>query len=129
VKTITVGDLCDERIIQKPVVGTVQIAVDSVLADNVHVDHSTGVITFAEDAVPAFGAVITAGFEFDIPCRFESDQLLIHYQHGDLGSFTVPLVEVRLPLVPLSSAVVFNPLGNDSAELIEHPARNFNSFL
>jgi uncharacterized protein (TIGR02217 family) len=45
---------------------------------------------------PVAGAVITAGFLFDVPVRFESDQLDIS-GHGPLAGEVphVPLIEVR----------------------------------
>jgi uncharacterized protein (TIGR02217 family) len=101
IKTRRAGELCTVRVIQKPVAGTVQIAVDGFMQENLHVEYSTGMITFAENAIPPAGAVITAGFEFDTPCRLGSDQLLVQYQPGGLGSFSLSMVEVRLPLTVL----------------------------
>jgi uncharacterized protein (TIGR02217 family) len=83
------------RWIEKPVLGSVCIAVDGVSADAVTVDHCTGRITFPDDQVPPEGAVITAGFEFDVPCRFDTDQLSISLQRPHLGSYTAQLIEVR----------------------------------
>ena len=36
-----------------------------------------GAVNFAGGSVPADGAVVTAGFEFDVPVRFDSDRLEI----------------------------------------------------
>ena len=48
------------------------------------------------DVPPAAGAVVTAGFDFDVPVRFASDRIdvsLAGWRSGELPS--VPLVEVR----------------------------------
>jgi uncharacterized protein (TIGR02217 family) len=87
------------RAIKKPVAGTVLIAVAAVVqaADRFSVDHTTGVVTFHAGHVPAVGTAITAGFEFDVPVRFDTDKLEINVQglrHGAIPS--IPIVEIRL---------------------------------
>ena len=88
------------RDIRKPVAGTVLVAVDGVarqIGRDVAVDAATGVVTFAPSAVPGEGARVTAGFEFDVPVRFETDRLEINvlgFTHGAVPS--IPVVEVRL---------------------------------
>jgi uncharacterized protein (TIGR02217 family) len=85
------------RPILKPVAGTARVAVAGVekTASQVTVDPATGKATFAPGHVPATGAAITAGFEFDVPVRFDTDALSI-----DLSSFrageipSIPLVEI-----------------------------------
>ena len=60
-----------------------------------HTDVATGLVTFA--SAPADGAAITAGFEFDVPVRFDTDSLLVNlanFQAGEVPS--LPLVEVLL---------------------------------
>ena len=85
------------RDISKPVAGTVRVAVDaSPLVEGVGftVDSTTGMVTLT--AAPAEGAVVTAGFEFDVPCRFVSDMLstnLVLYQNG---SASVAVMEIRI---------------------------------
>jgi len=86
------------RAITKPVAGTVLVSVDGLAqAEGVAftVDYAAGVITFASP--PANGAAITAGFEFDVPARFDTDRLAVsleHVSHGDIPN--IPIVEVRL---------------------------------
>jgi uncharacterized protein (TIGR02217 family) len=59
------------------------------------VDCDLGVISF--DVPPAAGVSVSAGFEFDVPVRFESDVLNISAENfragliGDIG-----LIEVRV---------------------------------
>ena len=60
-------------------------------------DTTTGVVTFAEGAIPGEGAAVTAGYEFDVPVRFDSDRLevnLTSFAAGDIPA--IPLVEIRL---------------------------------
>lgn len=73
VKRYASGGAFRDRIITKPVENTVLVAVDSVAAIGFEVDWATGVVTF--DEAPADGAVLTAGFEFDTPVRFDADRL------------------------------------------------------
>ena len=88
------------REIKKPVAGTVRIAVDAVeQTDGVafSVDAATGLVTFEPGHIPAADAAITAGFEFDVPARFDTDRLEINLQgfrHGAIPN--IPIVEVRL---------------------------------
>ncbi|MGR3435039.1 MAG: phage distal tail protein, Rcc01695 family [Shimia sp.] len=86
------------RPIAKPVAGTVRIAVDDaprVEGTDYTVDHATGRVTFAHP--PDENADVTAGFEFDVPVRFDTDRILISvatFQAGEVPS--VPVVEVRV---------------------------------
>lgn len=54
-------------------------------------------MTFLAGHVPAPGAVITAGFAFDVPVRFDTDRLEINLQgfrHGAIPN--IPLIEIRI---------------------------------
>ena len=88
------------REIRKPVDGSVLVAVDGVVQTPVTAftaDPATGIVVFQPGHVPANGAVITAGFEFDVPVRFDSDKLEINIQgfrHGAIPS--IPIVEIRI---------------------------------
>ncbi len=58
------------------------------------VDATTGIVTFASP--PSVGANLTAGFEFDVPVRFDTDDLPVTLDIERLGSITsIPLIEVR----------------------------------
>ncbi|WP_099827986.1 DUF2460 domain-containing protein [Oceaniglobus indicus] len=83
------------RTITKPVAGTVRIALDgNAQSSGWSVDTTTGVITFG--TALGSGVVITAGFEFDVPVRFDSDALDVTLDLERLGSFTsIPLLEIR----------------------------------
>jgi uncharacterized protein (TIGR02217 family) len=82
------------RTITKPVAGTVRIAVAGTAVTGFSVNHLSGVVTLAQ--APASGAAVTAGFEFDVPVRFDTDELRINltqFAAGDIPQ--IPLVEIR----------------------------------
>jgi uncharacterized protein (TIGR02217 family) len=83
------------RTITKPVTGTATVSIDGVVqASGWLVDTATGLVTFA--TAPASGTAITAGFEFDVPVRFDTDRLDVTHDIERLGSITsIPLIEVR----------------------------------
>jgi uncharacterized protein (TIGR02217 family) len=86
------------REIAKPVAGTVVISVGGVLAApaDFTLDAVTGRVTFLSSKIPASGAVIKAGFEFDVPVRFDTDRVdvdLAQFQAGRIPS--IPLVEIK----------------------------------
>ncbi|MEZ5776018.1 MAG: DUF2460 domain-containing protein [Hyphomicrobiaceae bacterium] len=88
------------RRIAKPVAGTVAVAVGGtlqVIGDDYVVDTVTGQIAFLAGHAPPPGAGVTAGFEFDVPVRFDTDRLEIDVTsvlHGSIPS--IPIVEIRI---------------------------------
>jgi uncharacterized protein (TIGR02217 family) len=87
------------RTIALPVAGTVRIAVDGAeqAPDRFAVNATTGLVTFLAGHVPGEGAAVTAGFEFDVPVRFDTDRLEINLQQFEAGSIPhIPIVEIRL---------------------------------
>lgn len=85
------------RAIAKPVDGTVVVAVDGVTkgAAEFSCDPATGLVTFQPSAVPPAGAVITAGFEFDVPVRFATDRIDISLSAFNAGRIpSIPLTEI-----------------------------------
>jgi uncharacterized protein (TIGR02217 family) len=84
------------RTIAKPVAGTVLVAVAGTpMTSGWSVDTATGIVTFA--SAPATGAAVTAGFEFDVPARFDTDKLEVNFEQFNLGSIPrIPILEVRL---------------------------------
>lgn len=80
------------RRIWKPVAGSVRVAVDGA-EGGFSLDVATGLVTLAE--APAAGAVVTAGFRFDCPVRFDTDRLDVTLEGFGAGrAIRVPLVEV-----------------------------------
>lgn len=88
------------REIVKPVAGSVTVGVDGIAqtdGTDFVVDVATGRLTFLPGHVPANGALITAGFTFDVPVRFDTDKLEVNLQgvgHGAIPN--IPIVEIRL---------------------------------
>ena len=97
-KAYASGDQRYFRAIAKPVVGTVTVAVDGVsLAPGTDfgIDHESGQVQLT--AAPPAGAEVTAGFEFDVPVRFDTDRIttsLSGFAAGEIPS--IPVVEVRI---------------------------------
>ena len=89
-----------QRTIRKLVADTLLVAVNGApRTPGTHyvADPTTGVITFLPGHIPATGAGITAGFEFDVPVRFDTDRLEINVQSVAAGSIpNIPIVEIRL---------------------------------
>jgi len=86
------------RRIHKPVSGTVLVSIaGDPQQEGVHfeVDLERGEITF--DRAPDAGRELTAGFEFDVPVRFDTDRIhtsVASFQAGEVPS--IPVVEVRI---------------------------------
>ena len=84
------------RMINAPVAGTVRVAVNGTVTTQFTVNLLTGVVTFNAGASPASAAVIAAGFEFDVPVRFDTDAITINLAHFAGGEIPqIPLIEVR----------------------------------
>lgn len=98
IKDYPSGGACYQRPVSKPVVGTVRVAVGGdALQDSIDytVDCATGIVHFNE--APPLGASIQAGFEFDVPARFDTDRIqtsVASFRAGDVPN--VPVVEVRV---------------------------------
>lgn len=94
-KTYASGAQSWARAILKPVVGTVTISLNGIAqGSGWSVNTTTGIVTFA--VPPTTGAVIRAGFEFDVPVRFDTDELPVTLDIERTGSIpSIPLIEVR----------------------------------
>jgi uncharacterized protein (TIGR02217 family) len=94
-KRYTSGAQTWMRTITKPVAGTVRVALGMVeQMSGWTVDTTTGVVTFT--TAPTGGVAVRAGFEFDVPVRFDSDTLDVTLDFERLGSITaIPLLEIR----------------------------------
>ncbi|MBV9905530.1 MAG: DUF2460 domain-containing protein [Alphaproteobacteria bacterium] len=93
-KTYTSGPASWTRTIKKPVAGTSRLAVSgSEVTAGFTVDTTTGIVTFT--SAPA--ATPTAGFQFDVPVRFDTDALTINLASFTAGEIpNIPLIEVRV---------------------------------
>ena len=94
-KRYTSGAQTWMRTITKPVAGTVRVALGMVeQMSGWTLDTTTGLVTFT--TAPAGGVIVRAGFEFDVPVRFDSDSLDVTLDFERLGSITaIPLLEIR----------------------------------
>jgi uncharacterized protein (TIGR02217 family) len=94
-KHYTSGAQAWTRTIAKPVAGSVRLALGGVeQMSGWSADTATGVVNF--DTAPGAGVAITAGFEFDVPVRFDTDTLDVTLDIERLGSITsIPLLEIR----------------------------------
>ncbi len=98
IKTYSSGGFSYVRPILKPVLGTVTLGLDQDAQRegvDFEVDLATGRVIFS--APPLEQVEITAGFEFDVPVRFDTDKIqtsVASFQAGDVPN--VPVVEVRI---------------------------------
>jgi uncharacterized protein (TIGR02217 family) len=85
-----------QRPVQKPVAGSVRVAVDGVESNDFAVETATGIVTFDAGHIPAAGAAVTAGFLFDVPVRFDTDYLEVDLSAFAAGAIPrIPLVEIK----------------------------------
>lgn len=95
IKTYSSGSISHAREIKKPVSGTLTIGFDGVeQTSGWSVDATSGMVTFA--SAPASGVVISAGYEFDVPVRFDTDQLGLNATDFLHVRVAIPIIEVRV---------------------------------
>lgn len=98
IKNYRSGEAVQKREITKPVLNFVKVAISGdlqVLGVDYEVGFESGLITFASP--PADGAAVTAGYEFDVPVRFDTDRIessIGGFSAGEIPS--VPVIEVRV---------------------------------
>lgn len=97
-KTYSSGPGRYARPITKPVRDSVRAGIGgSEVFPGTHfaVDHAKGLITFTDAPEP--GADITAGYEFDVPVRFDTDRIAVSVASFQAGQMPdIPVVEVRV---------------------------------
>lgn len=95
IKKRTSGAQTHSRAIKKPVPGTVLIGLDSTQQlSGWTVDTATGIVTFASP--PGNGVLVKAGFDFDVPVRYDLDRLPIVILDQGASSCSFTMVELRL---------------------------------
>jgi len=95
VKNYTNSGYTRTRTITKPF-DTVLVAIDGIdqtIGVDFTIDLTTGIITFT--SAPLLGEVVTAGFNFHVPVRFESDYLPIEIKTLEIIGSELVLVEDR----------------------------------
>ena len=90
------GNVIFNRIINKPVIGSLKIYQNGILkTSGVSMDSTTGLVTLAP--APANGVIITADFEFDVPVRFDTDNMNISADaYQTLSWNDISVVELRI---------------------------------
>lgn len=97
IKTYVSGGFSYARPVRKPVSGTLRVGLGGDPARegvDYTVDLTTGEIRF--EFAPDEGTTVSAGFEFDVPVRFDTDRIqtsVASFQAGEVPN--VPVVEVR----------------------------------
>lgn len=96
-KAVVDGGIARYRNILKPIVGSVTVAINGTQVTAFDVDHTNGEILFNQP--PQQDDVITAGFLYDIPMRFEEEvedsMFITHQPHENALLPQVGLVEER----------------------------------
>jgi len=85
-----------DRPITKPDTSSVRVALDGVEVPGTDfvVDELTGVVSF--NTAPPIGVIVAAGFEFDVPVRFDLERLDVELSSFDAAEApSIPLIEVR----------------------------------
>ena len=85
------------RTIAKPVAGTLQLLSNGlpVSSGDFSVDTTTGIVTMS-DTLAAGGHTIAGAFEFDVPCRFDTDDMKISITTTEIMAWpSIPVVEIR----------------------------------
>ncbi len=100
VKTYGEGEEAYQRLISRPLTESLRVAVDGgelFAPGDFSFDEATGEIVFTPGAIPAAEAQVTAGYEFDVPVRFDAERLSISLSGFKAGQIpSIPMVEVRL---------------------------------
>jgi uncharacterized protein (TIGR02217 family) len=97
-KSYRSGPQAYTRPITKPVNGSVRVAVggqEVVAGPDFSVDTRSGLVSLV--VAPAQDVLVTAGFAFDVPVRFDTDRIatsLAGFSAGEIPS--IPVIEVRV---------------------------------
>ena len=96
IKNYITGSLTQVKTIKKTVTGTVRVALDAVEQfSGFTVDNNLGTITFS--VAPGVGVVVGAGYEYDVPVRFDMDRLEISLTAFNARELpAMPVREIRL---------------------------------
>ncbi len=96
IKTYVSGAGSETRKITKPVSGSVIVYLDGdQQMSGVSVDATRGIVTFSE--APEQGTIIDADFEFDVPVRFDVDEMDVSIENFHLHEWSdIPIIEIRV---------------------------------
>ncbi len=88
------------RPINKPVSGSVKVAIDGTSkteGSDYSISYETGELVFLPGSTPVANSQISAGYEYDVPVRFDADEISINlnaFRAGEIPS--IPLIEVKI---------------------------------
>lgn len=97
VKTYGEGEDAYQRFIARPVIETLRLAVggEEISSDGWSFDVETGEVVFEAGSIPPEDAIVTAGYEFDVPVRFDTERLAVSLTSFKAGQIpSIPLIEV-----------------------------------
>ncbi len=97
VKMYGEGEDAYQRFIARPVIETLRVAVggEEISPDGWSFDVETGEVVFEADSIPSEDAIVTAGYEFDVPVRFDTERLAVSLTSFKAGQIpSIPLIEV-----------------------------------
>jgi uncharacterized protein (TIGR02217 family) len=93
VKNYGAGDAVQQRRITRPKANSVLVAINGTASTAWQLSNE-GHIVFT--VAPAAGAIITAGYRFDVPVRFAEDQIEIARHSFGAGEIpSIPLIEIK----------------------------------
>lgn len=96
-KAYTSGSTTHTRNITRPVSGTIKIYVNNVLkteTTDYTINYDTGMVTFG--TAPTTGHAIRWAGKFDIPARFDTDEMALNMDAVVSGAWTgIPIIELR----------------------------------
>lgn len=82
------------RILSKIVENSETVTINDIETSNYTIDYNTGIITL--NSPLALGAILKVSCEFDVPVRFDTDELDITAVTSDAGFIgSIPIIEVR----------------------------------
>lgn len=83
-----------DRIIRKPINGTVTVTLNGVATTAFTVNNDTGIVTMTN--APGAGVLVRASFQFHVPVRFNIDELDVAFDdYNNLSVPSIPLIEIR----------------------------------
>lgn len=96
-KAYGTGPTTYSRLIAKPCEGSVRVAIGGIeqAEEAFSCDLANGLVSFAPGSIPLSGAIVTAGFAFDVPVRFDIDAI-----EADLSAFEAGEIP-RIPVVEI----------------------------
>ena len=93
IKSYIVNNNFYTRKINKPVFSTVKIYLDNVESDNFSIDFTSGLLSF-DYSIP-MNVKVEADFEFDVPVRFDSDDIKVSMETVNTGFVKdISLIEI-----------------------------------